>query len=111
MAAPVAFWTPLSTSLKVEFGASMVSNPPSIVTFGATGALFISVAGTGGVICAGIGWTGVCACAFLFKAARFFLSPRSFSALRAFLRRRNLLQRGRHVRVGVRIGLLRPDSA
>jgi hypothetical protein len=34
-----------------------VSNPLSIVTFGFTGALFIRVAGIGGMICGGSWWT------------------------------------------------------
>jgi hypothetical protein len=36
----------------------MVSNPFTIDTFGLTGALFISVAGTGGTTRAGTGWAG-----------------------------------------------------
>ena len=62
----------------MEFGASIVSSPSSIVTLGSTGALFIRVAGTGGMICAGSCWScgGMPCVAFLqdaFLSRRFFL--------------------------------------
>src|SRR5208282_6364709 len=64
--------TPLSTSLKVEFGALIVSSPSSIVTLGFTGALFIRVAGTGGMVCAGTGWASNAGAAFFFADDLFF---------------------------------------
>src|ERR1019366_2763794 len=52
----------------MEFGASIVSKPSAIVTFGATGALFIRVAGIGGMACAGTGWAGATAFTWLLSS-------------------------------------------
>jgi hypothetical protein len=51
----------------------MVSMPPSSVTLGLTGALFIRVAGTGGISCAGSGWATTGLGAGFFRLAAFAL--------------------------------------
>src|SRR6266498_201614 len=55
MTAPVACRTPLSTALRVELGASMVSRLSRRVTVGFTGGWFISVGGSWGTASAGEG--------------------------------------------------------